>query len=109
MTLSYRAADFRHQVTIQQNSGSKDDTGAVADNWTTFATTRAAINPWKAKERTTDDKQAMHALFNVRIRYISGVLPSMRVVFGSRTFEILSIQDPEERNRVLNLTCREDV
>ena len=43
------------------------------------------------------------------MRYLSGIVPKMRVKVGSRIFDILSIINVDERNRELQLMCRESV
>jgi SPP1 family predicted phage head-tail adaptor len=41
-----------------------------------------------------------------RIRYNSSVTPHARVKFGGRYFEVISVINPEERNKDLLLTCK---
>jgi SPP1 family predicted phage head-tail adaptor len=43
----------------------------------------------------------------VTIRYRSDVSVAQRIVWGSRTLEIGSIQDPDGRRRSLDLLCAE--
>ena len=43
------------------------------------------------------------------LRFLSVIIPKMRVKFGSRVFDILSIINVNERNRELQLMCRESV
>ena len=45
--------------------------------------------------------------FRIIIRYLSGIVPKMRVKYGSRIFDILSVINVSERNRELQLMCRE--
>jgi head-tail adaptor len=39
--------------------------------------------------------------------YRTGVTPKMQVSYGSRTFQIISVKNVEERNRVLELMLEE--
>ena len=47
--------------------------------------------------------------FWIIIRYLSGIVPKMRVKFGSRIFDILSVINVKESNRELQLMCRESI
>lgn len=107
MSITVRPGDLRHIIEIQTNSGSRTSTGGVADNWTKHADARAAIWNWKGDEVVVNDKVTSQSYFNFRIYYISGVTEDMRIVYGSRTFEIVHIKNIEERNRVLDLVCLE--
>ena len=43
----------------------------------------------------------------VRFRYVAGVTAKMRVLYGARIFNVLSVINPEERNREIVLMCKE--
>ncbi len=43
------------------------------------------------------------------IRYVAGLLPSMRVSWGSRLFDIIHPQNIEERGIYIKLRCQENV
>jgi len=43
----------------------------------------------------------------ITIRYRAGLKPKMRLVWGTRTFEILSVINDEARQRKTVLNCRE--
>ena len=103
-----RAGDLRHQVLIKSKTLTADGMGGHTEVWTTtLATVRAAIWPVSAKERVQNLQMELEITHKIRIRYLSGVLASMRVYFGSRIFEILSIVNTDERNIQLDLVCRE--
>ncbi|MBG2804208.1 phage head closure protein, partial [Proteus mirabilis] len=49
------------------------------------------------------------ATTRILIRYIADIDTSMRIVWGKRIFNIISIIDPYERHRELQLMCKEGV
>lgn len=104
-----RAGDLRHPVTIMTSTQVADGMGSFTETDSIFARTRAAIWPISANERTKDSKVTMEISHRVRIRYQSGVLSGMRIIHNSRTLNIVSIVNHDERNIMLDLLCREDV
>jgi SPP1 family predicted phage head-tail adaptor len=45
----------------------------------------------------------------IKIRYRTGLLPTMRIKYGERYFDILSINDVDEDHREMLISCREVV
>jgi SPP1 family predicted phage head-tail adaptor len=43
----------------------------------------------------------------IRIRYLASVTPKLRIKFGTRYFDIVSVINPDERNEYLEMMCRE--
>jgi len=104
-----RAGWLRHRVTIQKKTTSQDSYGAEQETWTNVATVWAGIEPLRGREYIDAQNATAEVTHRVRIRYQSGITPRMRVSFGSRTFEIVSVINVLERNRELELMCREVV
>lgn len=102
-----KAGDLRHQVTIQRLVQGQGASGEVTLTWTPFATVWGAVEPLSGREYWQAQQTASETSIRVRVRYLAGVVPTMRVLYGSRVFEILSIVDQEERHRELQLMCRE--
>jgi SPP1 family predicted phage head-tail adaptor len=102
-----RAGRLRHQITIQQSTPAQNAKGEPIDSWGTFATVWASIEPIGGGERFAADQVIADATHRVTIRYTAGVEPKMRVLFGSRVFDIREVRNLEERNRTMELTCRE--
>jgi len=45
----------------------------------------------------------------IRMRYIAGLLPTMKIAWGAREFEIISIINVQERNNEIVIMATEDV
>lgn len=103
---------LRHRITIQYLRINQDGYGQIVDteeNWQDFKAVWAAIYPATGKEYFSSSKENTEILIKAAIRYTSGITPGMRIVFGSRVFEIVSVINPEERKNELELMCRERV
>jgi len=102
---------FRHQITFQQYDGTVDQYGDVRDdvdaNWDDFKTVWAEISPVSGKEFYAAEQSRSQVSHKVRIRYIAGLRPSMRIKFGSRKFKIISLINWNEKNEEYLIYCTE--
>lgn len=104
-----RAGKLRHTITIQDQTTSQDSCGGVVDTWTDFATVRASVEPLQGREFYASQQFQAEVTTRFRIRHISGVKPTMRVVFEGRNFNIQAVLDPNEMHRELHLMAVEIV
>ncbi len=102
-----RAGDLRHKVTIQQKTITKDTEGIPSETWTDFATVWAAIEPLQGREFFSAQAINAQVTTRIRIRYLAGISPTMRVSYGTRIFDIQAVIDVEERHLELQLMCQE--
>lgn len=101
------AAVFRHRVTLQQRAADQDEAGQPVDTWKDVATVWGAVEPLRGREYFAAAQVQAEVTTRIRIRYCRGIRPDMRVLYDGRLFNILSVIDPEERHRELQLMCRE--
>lgn len=105
-----RAGRLNKLVTIEQVIESRDSKGGVVETWVTFAEVWASIEPLVGREYFDSKQLNAELTAKIRIRYLEGVTSKMRVLYGSRIFEIISPPiDVREGNREMVLMCREDV
>jgi len=106
-----RAGKLRHKITIQYcpEPQSQDSYGAVIKNWSDYATVWASIEPARGREFWESQQINAEVTAKITIRYLAGITPKMRVKYGSRIFEIISVINPEERNRELQLMVKESI
>jgi SPP1 family predicted phage head-tail adaptor len=104
-----RAGRLRHRVSIQAPSETLDDFGEADLSWATDSTVWASIEPISGNERFSSDQVTAELTHRVFIRYLTGLTPRKRLLFGSRVFQIQSILNKDEKNEQLELLCREDV
>jgi SPP1 family predicted phage head-tail adaptor len=106
------AGKLTKRVTIQQRaagSPAKDAFGAPVTSWTTFAEVWASLEPVSGREFWAQQQVQSEVTIKVNIRYLAGVLPEMRILYGTRVLTIKHVIDPMERHDFLNLMCAEGV
>lgn len=101
------AGSLRHRVTIESPTETQDEYGAVSLTWSTVAVVYAEIVPLTGREKIHAEQQSSDLSHRVTVRYLSGVTPRMRVLFGARVLEVSSVRDIDERRRWTEMLCRE--
>lgn len=106
--MSINMGNLRHRITIEQKTIDNSQLDPV-ETWSKFATVWAAIEPLKGNERWIDGAKLISnsVTGRIKIRYLAGVTPTMRVKFGSRTYEILAAINVNERNEEMHLMVKE--
>ena len=94
---------IRHRITIEQVAESQDIDGSVLESWSEFATAQAAIEPISGREYFAAQSTQADVTHRIAVRYQPGITVKMRVVYGEREFDIISVINIEERNRELHL------
>jgi len=100
---------LRHRIVIQRLVGTKNSYGEVVQSWQDVATVWASIEPLRGREYVEAAAAQATVDHRIRIRYRSGISPTMRVTYGERIFEVVSVIDPREQHKELELMCKEDV
>jgi SPP1 family predicted phage head-tail adaptor len=103
------AGKLRHPIELQAKESTPDGIGGFATQWVTYRMPWAWIRPTSGNETLVGGQIQAAITHDVVIRYIHGVQPDDRVLFGIRTFNIRAIINVEERNRWLQLRCEEGV
>lgn len=104
MAIGRGIGSLRHKVTIQQPTDSKSARGGVTQTWATYHTAYAAIEPLSGGEGQAGRMESGTITHRIRIRYKDGITAKMRVVFGSRTFDISGPPtDPTGRREEMHL------
>lgn len=101
------AGKLRHRVTIQDPQSARDTFGAEIVNYVDVATVWAAVDPLQGREFFDAQADNAEVTTRIRIRYRSGIKPTMRVVWGDHEYDIRSVIEIESRRRELHLMCRE--
>ena len=102
-----RSGRLRHQVKIQVPV--HPDAWSSDESWVDYATVWASIEPLRGTEFFAARQTNAEVSGKVVMRYLAGVKPDMRILHGSRTFEIVSVVDVEERHRELQIMVNERV
>ena len=102
-----RAGALRHQIWIKGPTITTDANAEVTTAWGTVTVCWAAIEPLRGREWIASGMENSEITAKGWIRYVSGIKPTMQVYYGTRTFEIVSVINPDERNRELELRLKE--
>jgi SPP1 family predicted phage head-tail adaptor len=100
---------LRHQVILQTQGGTADGMGGVVPSWSNTATIWADIMPASATERTQADKVIGDITHVIIVRHRAITSPNMRILFGYRTFNIVSVVNPDESGSYLKIMAREQI
>ena len=108
-----RAGNLRHTIAIQEETQTSDGMGGYTTSWSDVSgmgSVPAAVWPLKATERLDAMKLEHQLTHRIRIRYRSGIDASMRIYWSdkSKTFNIISIINPDERNIMLEFLATEE-
>jgi SPP1 family predicted phage head-tail adaptor len=101
---------MRQNITFQSESTSTDSGGGTSLSWVSGSTVWAEVKPIsrfseKFKYGQLEDSLA----FRITTRYISGITPKMRILFGSRVFNIRNVVNLDERSEILEILAEEGV
>lgn len=111
-----RAGQLRHRIKIQTPVIAADSysAGSNISSWNdVYRGVRAGIFPLRSKEGIENEKIETELTHRVRIRYRTGIIPKMRILFKKRgtdrVFRIKSVVNVRERNKILDLICVEEI
>ncbi|MDD5406009.1 MAG: phage head closure protein [Sulfurovaceae bacterium] len=102
-----RIGPLNRLITIEQKAQTRDALGGVAAGWSEFTKAWAAINPVSGSSRYVSAERHSEATHQITIRWVNGVTPKMRVVYGIRVFEIISALNIAERNKQMIIVAKE--
>jgi len=104
-----RAGQRRSLVIIQTPVKVKSDSGAVTTSWVLFKQVYAKIKTMRTYEKQAAQAANPGANVIIRIKYIAGLLPTMRILYDDKIYSILGIDDIDERHRDVDFTCQSGV
>jgi SPP1 family predicted phage head-tail adaptor len=107
MKVAPKIGALRHRIVIQQTTQTRADDKSVLDSWSTFCTADAEILPLSGSEDYVARGITASVVYSVKMRYRPGIDSKMRIVFGSRIFQIYSVRNLDEQGRFLVMDCGE--
>ena len=102
-----RSGKLKHRVTIQELSIARNDYGEDIESWVNVSIVWASIEPLRGREYWQAKQVVGEITGRITIRYLEGVDEKMRIIYGEKTYNILSVINPEEKNRILQLLVKE--
>lgn len=104
-----RAGELRHRIILEENVPTRNATREEIPNWQVFTSVWGDVKPVSAREFISNERASAEVSHKIKLRYLPGLKPSMRVRWGARLFEIEGILDQGGRQRELVIMARETV
>lgn len=103
-----QAGKLRHLVTLQTATLTKDGRGQDIETWANTVTDcPAEVVKLSGRELERAIQTSAEATWKVRIRHMDGLSTDMRIAYNGRTFEILDINNIDERDREIHILVKE--
>lgn len=102
-----RLGNLKHKIEIQAYSETSNDFGELVKGYSTFKTVYAGIVPISGKEYFASKQVNAEVSHKIECRYLVGIKPTMRIVYGTRIFNIESVINIREANKTLQIMAVE--
>jgi SPP1 family predicted phage head-tail adaptor len=103
-----QASEAQHYITIQIRMDTTDEEGGFTSAWEDVQVVSASILPIQARQQFEYKSINVDASHLIRIRGLVAVSETInRILWGSRIFEILTVENIQERSYIKVLTCLE--
>lgn len=108
-----RSGDLRQRVTFQTRTNAQDPaTGVITESWANAFTVWASVATISGRELLSAQQLQSEVTHTVMVRYRTELanpqtVAAMRIVFGTRYFNILDSANENERNREVILQVQE--
>lgn len=107
--MTMRAGRLKHRVRVQTATTSRGATGQPVTTWTTAATVWAYVEPVKGDERIAAQGVQAKLSHRVHLRYNAypALTTAMRLLYGTRIFEITAVVNRYEADKEIVCDCVE--
>ena len=102
-----RLGTYRHQVRVEQRSTMQDASGELAQTWIPYATRRAAVQATPGGEVWASAQRSGRVPTVFKMRWFDGLTPAMRIIWGTKTYNVLSVVDQGGNHEELIVTAEE--
>lgn len=101
------ATECRHRVQVQRRALVSDGEGGHTETWSALGTYWGAVYPMSSKQAFEYNSINVNATHIIKIRGFISLLEKDRFYFDSRYFEILTIENIQERDIIKVCACLE--
>ena len=103
-----QSGKLRETITIQQKNITVSEAGEQIITWSSFkADVRAGIETPTGREYFGQNKLNAQVSHVVKTRWIDGILPEMRILWGTRILNIEYISEDRKHAREMWIYCKE--
>jgi SPP1 family predicted phage head-tail adaptor len=89
---------LRERVTIQQATERRNAMGETVQTWETFAERWASVDGLSSREVLLQGQQQTEVSHRVRMRYVTDMTSTMRILWRGRVLEIASLLEHGNRS-----------
>jgi SPP1 family predicted phage head-tail adaptor len=104
-----KAGDLDQQITIQVAALSRGATGEQIVTWATYKTVWAQVLTSGGFEKFYNPQLVAESTHKILIRYLANVTADMRITWGSKSLDIIHVDESRRREGELYLLCKEVV
>ena len=101
------STEARHRVTIQQKTLAGTGAAGFVETWADSTDVWAGISPIQAWQKAQYASIGVDTTHLIRISGLVEIAEHDRIAWGSRVFEVLTVEDIQERGIVKVVTCKE--
>ena len=102
-----RSGNLKRKIDFIAAIETKNDFGEIEKTFEIFKSAYAEILPLSAKEFLSSKQMNAEVTHKINLRYLSGILPTMIIVYSARRFKIESILNMREENEILQVIATE--
>lgn len=102
-----RAGELNRRITFQIKTVTYDSYNAPIDVWVDTSTVWSGVITTGGREFYAAQKLNAETSCLFKIRYAANISPLMRIKYGNRIFEILSINNVDGMNVELQISAKE--
>ncbi|MFT7880709.1 MAG: phage head closure protein [Sulfurimonas sp.] len=103
-----RIGRLRHIGVVESYTESVNGFGEPTRSWAEFCKVWCDIKPLHGNEKYVSAEKHATATHQVIIRYRRGINPKMRLIARGRTFEIESVLNVNEQDKMMQLIVKEE-
>ena len=104
-----KSSTLQHRIEIQAPEETRDSMGQTVTAWKTSQVRWAGINPLSDREQFYAAQVRPETTHRVTFRYFDTLTHRNRLKMGNRIFDILSILNPQEAGKTLQVDVVERV
>jgi SPP1 family predicted phage head-tail adaptor len=111
-----QAGKLRHRIEIQAKSTTRNAHGSMVEAWTPIASRWAAVEPLQGRDLFAAAQVDTRLSHRIELRHYTGLKPSNaefgpahRLVFQGRVFAIYQVRHLQERGRITEALCVEEI
>lgn len=102
-----QAGKLRHRVEVQEDRPTTNDFNEPEAGWRTVARRWAEVTQISGDDKLVRDQWRQTATHRVRIRFMAGLTVRHRLKHDGRYLHVLAIDNLDERDREMIITCEE--